>query len=103
MDTNFTKEEWLTCDDAPFIYALNNDGVNKFSLMIDGNGKNGASDLELKANANLISCSPEMYELLEKITNIINMSEDDDILAGEMHEVYREIDILKTKARGEIK
>lgn len=49
------------------------------------------SDEEAKANASLIACAPEMYEMLDKILNSAQPASD----------FYAEADALLAKARGE--
>lgn len=91
-EAKFTKEEWMI-DGDDFIYALNEEMVNQFSCRIEGNFKYGASDEEIKANANLMKTSPKMYEMLSKLSSMMT-----DINA---HTVANEIESLLAEARGE--
>jgi hypothetical protein len=64
----FTKGKW-EISGKTFVYALNEKGVNQFSLLVDGFGKNGAEIEELSANAHLIAAAPEMYKFLDDLAN----------------------------------
>lgn len=62
----YTKEEWKI-EDGRFVYALNRDGVNRFSAGITGGyADNGRTTLEeLEANANLIVAAPNGLQAAE--------------------------------------
>lgn len=61
MEFKGTKNKWERLGD--FVYALNDEGTNAFSLSINNDGK--TSEEEQKANALLISKAPEMLEMLK--------------------------------------
>jgi hypothetical protein len=71
-EVKFTKNNWEIAEGGVFVYALNESGVNAFSLLLEGNAKKGADLEELKANAHLIAAAPEMYEMLEDAAHALS-------------------------------
>ena len=95
-EAKFTKGEWKISDSegvSRFVYALNENYTNQFSLLIEGNGFSGADNDELTANANLIKSAPKLYEKLKLLV------EESRLVYGED---YDEIDDLLAEARGEV-
>lgn len=61
MEFKGTKNKWEVV--GTFVYALNNEGTNTFSISINNDGK--TSKEEQEANALLISKAPEMLGMLK--------------------------------------
>ena len=69
--SKFTKGPWLQAEgDATFIYALNDQGSNRFWFLLQSSGKGSANNDELIANANLIKSAPDMYEALDMLCKL---------------------------------
>jgi len=72
MEFKGTKTKWIKSKNSiGFVYAEKLDGntkVNAFSLNINNDGR--ISNEEIKANALLISKSPELLDMLNELTNI---------------------------------
>lgn len=85
-ENKFTPGPWKQAGDgSAFVYALNDAGYNRFYLGISAGdikkagSKTGirTSDDELKANANLISSSPELLEELQYLRRFVNPEDVD--------------------------
>ena len=63
----YTPTPWIIEDDIPFVYALNDNGYNRMSLLIQPGYTETSRTLEaeLRADAHLISAAPDMYEALK--------------------------------------
>lgn len=99
-ETKFTKkmEIGIATDDSPFCIDgfCNVDGGRFEVCSVWGVDDDTVACEQSKANAHLIAATPEMYEMLETIMNILN---GDDAL----NEVSAsDIDKLLVKARGEV-
>ena len=64
-----TKGPWLKVTDSPFVYALNENGVNQFQLSVQGVY---CGDEEKQANAQAIAAVPELIEALRVADELIS-------------------------------
>lgn len=94
MTTKFTPAPWKIAD-GDFIYALNDFKSNRFFFEIQAAGKGCAPPDEVVANANLIACAPEMYEMLEIALDCLG---DEFALP---RDIIDDIESILAKARGE--
>lgn len=88
MKEKFTQSEWLKTDGA-FVYALNEQGVNRFFLSVMDPH---CPEEELQANAHLIAASPKLYRRLQYLT---------DMMREEYPGIAETSDKLLAEARGE--
>lgn len=94
--TNFTKSPWVLGTPAvaksPFCVdaKCNVDGMLFEVCAVWGVDENAVACSQSEANANLISKAPELYEMLEKILNLLHPD----------NELYSEAEQLLAKARG---
>lgn len=76
----WTKGPWLTVDED-FVYALNEDGTNRFDCRVNGGyvkydriyrDRNvRTSEEEVAANTALIAAAPELYEALDHAKHLL--------------------------------
>ena len=106
MTTKFTKGPWkwvedrntggfygLYAGDHPVVYPQRcNDGDEGLAWFSTDESYYGETALT-EANAALIACAPEMYEMLENLSM--------KLTAINAHETVNEIEALLAKARGE--
>lgn len=77
--TEHTPRPWIRAD--RFIYALNAKGSNQFHLSVDnGNGKDGASVPELRANARLIAGSPDLLATAKVVSALFHPDDGEGAL-----------------------
>ena len=65
---NYTRGNWQIAGEAKdFVYCLNSNGINRFSLLVQGGYTENAktSRHEIEENAQLIASAPDMYEALK--------------------------------------
>jgi len=96
-----TPGPWIA--DGNFVYALNEQQVNRFSLSLC----KGYSDIgrtsteELAANARLIAAAPELLEVLERLyTDALDRGETTDFWDQE-YDDWRAVRLVIAKAKGE--
>lgn len=66
MPAKHTPGPWLLADSDPrFVYALGDEGYNRFWLKVSGTDP--ALFAELEANARLIAAAPELLEVVRKV------------------------------------
>jgi hypothetical protein len=83
--SKWTKGEWLIADGSDgFVYALNEQGTNRFWLDVQSAGKGKADADEVMANAKLIAQAPVLAERLAALI---------DVMIGEG---YAELDSIKS-------
>jgi hypothetical protein len=80
-----------TYNESPFCYESH----HKVSVSAEPDDEEGY------ANAHLISCAPEMYKLLESLSEMMPMLDEQTHPQIEMDAVKYDIDKLLAKARGE--
>lgn len=102
-ETKFTKGPWVVSEDSWLDFHRSIDTPNHGAIALILSSMSDKCDklknLELKANANLIACAPDMYDALETIKrHILNMPICDPHLYGWVDE---NIDPLLKRARGE--
>lgn len=68
MTTNHTPSKWQL--DRNCVYALNEQGYNRFSALIQGGNTapmEKTTDSELEANASLIAAAPELLDAAQAV------------------------------------
>ena len=65
-----TPAPWLVVEGKPFVYALNANGFNRWSLNIQADWR-ACPEAELMANAHLIAAAPDLLAALREATEII--------------------------------
>ncbi len=88
--TNFTKGPWSNSGKVIGVVSDSDDQSNGMMLSICWIDKFDLAD-QCEANAALIACAPEMYEMLDKILCVYELDYDD---------TCKVLDLL-AKARGE--
>lgn len=102
MKTKFTKGPWVAVDRGAWFEIDSADGenvANSGGFDPDHTGFNFCD--ELAANSHLIAAAPEMYELLEKQSELMDFLDEQTHPNIELDAVKHEIDKLLAKARGE--
>lgn len=93
-ETKFTKGNW-TVEDGKVVVC------EGFRVAYAYSGSNIPLTPKINANAHLISCAPDMYEMLEKVNQTHHDSdyeiEHSDLLCA----LYDDIESLLKRARGE--
>lgn len=105
-----TPGEWLKVDGQAFVYALNEDGINRFWMSINpgrtaGGGR--VSREEIDANAHLMRSAKELYEALVAFERVAELWLPPNDLAPEHYGegealcgLHREMLDALAKARG---
>ena len=93
MSAKHTPGPWI-CD-GTFVYALTPyvgsehhsslkmrfpDGVNRFSLSIQGGNKESAGPSEMRANAHLIAAAPDLMEVCKRLAELDLNGTDDSLV-----------------------
>ena len=71
---NYTRGNWQIAGEAKdFVYCLNSNGINRFSLLVQGGYTENAktSRHEIEENAQLIASAPLLYEALKRVKSLI--------------------------------
>ncbi len=95
---NITKGNWYAVENDYYI-DIKVDG-NPIAQVIENEFVNTDKDV-MRANAKLMECAPEMYEMLIKISEVINSGLYEIELADAITEFGGDIEKLLAKARGE--
>ena len=93
METKFTKRPWEIVTDREsdhYLLTVNCGGVMKIHIITFATDITFAESVEIKANAHLIAAAPEMYEFIERLSDL----DDCQMLKSESKQ-------LLAKARGE--
>jgi hypothetical protein len=71
--SKWTNGEWLIADGSDgFVYALNEQGTNRFWLNVQSAGKGKADADEVMANAKLIAQAPVLADELANLIAVLN-------------------------------
>ena len=93
METEFTKRSWEICTEPEsehYLLTIDCGGVMKIHVITFATDITFAESIERKANAHLIAAAPEMYEFIERLSDL-----------DECQMLKAEIKVLLAKARGE--
>ena len=93
METEFTKRSWEICtnpESEHYLLTIDCGGVMQIQVITSATDITFAESIERKANAHLIAVAPEMYEFIERLSDL-----------DECQMLKAEIKHLLAKARGE--
>lgn len=98
--TKFTKREWEVVtepESSHYLATIDCGGIMQIHVVTSATDITFAESIERLANAHLIACAPDMYEMLD---TLIDSSNPEDMLAA-LIENKAEIESLLKRARGE--
>jgi hypothetical protein len=91
----FTNMEWRNNPDSVAPFTIVSDKGNIARTIVDSN----ISDEERKANAKLIALSPQLYEVLSYVENMMAYKSDHNELAHDDLRLFRQVKDTLNKIR----
>ena len=92
-DTKFTQGPWLKCSRGESLIGIKGKDISVYNCGLSGSGKSPES----VANAHLIKASPDMYNKLKEMSELLTMLDPHTHASIELDCVAYDIELLLKK------